>query len=202
MRIFGKKYKQLSDEQLVVLLCKREEAAFNELYQRYADKMYAYFYRMLYQDKELAADFTQSLFLKLFEKARSFNADLKFSTWIYSIAGNLCKNEYRRNSRPVPIIFLQQQLFDIVQPKGPNNIDGEIFQKHLQNAINELDPKHKTCFVLRFQQELSVKEISQSLQVPEGTVKSRLHYALKKMSGKLMQFDPNQKKINNGEASQ
>ena len=202
MKLFGKKYKQLSDEQLVKLLSKRDEASFNELYARYKDKMYSYFYRMLYQDKDLAADFTQSLFLKVFEKADSFRLDGKFSTWIYSIAGNMCKNEYRRNSRPVPIIFLQQQLFDIVQPKGPGNVDEEIFYKHLQHAINELEPKHKACYVLRFQQELTIKEISESLEVPEGTVKSRIHYALKKLSAKLMQFDPNPKNINNGKANQ
>jgi len=191
----------LSDEQLLGLLSKRDEASFNELYKRYADKMYAYFYRMLYQDKELAADFTQSLFLKIFEKASSFNAKNKFSTWIYSIASNMCKNEYRRNARPVPIIFLQQQLFDAVLPKGPSNVDEEIFQKHLQQAINELEPKHKECYVLRFQQELTIKEISESIKVPEGTIKSRLHYALKNLAGKLLQFDPNPKKIKNGKSS-
>ena len=202
MKLFGKKYKQLSDEQLAVLLSNKDEGAFNELYRRYADKMYAYFYRMLYQDKELAADFTQNLFLKLFEKAGSFSDEFKFSTWLYSIAGNLCKNEYRRNSRPVPIIFLQQQLFDVIQPKGPNNIDQAIFLKHLQLAINELDSKHKDCYILRYQQELSVKGISQVLDIPEGTVKSRIYYALKKLSEKLMQFDPNPKSITNGKTNQ
>ncbi len=201
MELFGKKYKLLSDEQLIGLLVQRNEASFNELYIRYADKMYAYFYRMLYQDKELAADFTQSLFLKLFEKADSFNKVNKFSTWIYAIASNMCKNEYRRNVRPVPIIFLQQQMFDIVLPKGPKNVDQEIFQKHLQQAINELDPKHKACFILRYQDELSIKEISAALNCPEGTVKSRIFYSLKNLSAKLFQFDPNQKKMNDGKTN-
>jgi len=201
LKLFGKKYNQLSDEQLVGLLSKRDEASFNELYKRYANKMYAYFYRMLYQDKELAADFTQALFLKLFEKASSYNGKNKFSTWIYAIASNMCKNEYRRNSRPVPIIFLQQQLFDVVQPKGPRNVDEEIFQKHLQQAINELESKHKECYVLRFQHELSIKEISDTIKIPPGTVKSRLHYALKNLANKLLHFDPNPKQIKNGKSN-
>lgn len=198
--MFQQKYNKLNDEKLILLIPKGNENAFNELYMRYSQRMYAYFYKMLYQDNELAADFTQTLFLKLFEKANSFNPEYSFSTWIYTMASNMCKNEYRRQSRSEPIIKMPLLLFDITQPKGPSNIDSEIFQKHLQVAVNELELIHKQCFLLRYQDELSIKEIAEILNCPAGTVKSRLYYALKKLSNKLADFKPNMQKKNNGKS--
>lgn len=198
MSLFQPKYNKLNDNKLISLISKGSEGAFNELYMRYSQRMYAYFYKMLYQDKELAADFTQNLFMKVFEKAGSFNADFAFSTWIYTMASNMCKNEYRRKSRTEPIIQMPLQLFDISNPKGPENLDLEIFNRHLQLAINELESKHKQCFILRYQDELSIKEISEILDCPEGTVKSRLFYSLKKLATKLADFKPNHQIESNG----
>ena len=198
MSLFRQKYNKLKDAKLILLISKGNEDAFNELYMRYSQRMYAYFYKMLYQDKELAADFTQTLFLKLFEKAKSYNDQFAFSTWIYTMASNMCKNEYRRQSRSEPMIKMPLQLFDITQPKGPENLDSEIFQKHLQAAINELEPIHRQCFVLRYQDELSIKKIAEIVNCPVGTVKSRLYYSLKKLSDKLVDFKPNSQKKTNG----
>jgi len=198
LSLFQQKYDKLKDAKLILLISKGNEDAFNELYMRYSQHMYAYFYKMLYQDKELAADFTQTLFLKLYEKANFYNDQFAFSTWIYTMASNMCKNEYRRQSRSEPIIKIPLQLFDITEPKGPGNLDSEIFQKHLQVAINELEAIHRQCFVLRYQDELSIKEIAVIVDCPVGTVKSRLYYALKKLSDKLVDFKPNAQKKSNG----
>lgn len=199
MSLFKKTYHKLNDAKLISFISKGDEGAFNELYMRYSQRMYAYFFKMLYQDKELAADFTQSLFLKVFEKAKNFNSDYSFSTWAYTIASNMCKNEYRRQGRPDPVIKMPLLAFNITEAKGPANLDSEIFQKHLQAAINELEEKHKQCFVLRYQDEHSIKEIAEILDCPEGTVKSRIFYALKKLSEKLADFKPDaQKKSNEG----
>lgn len=196
MTFFRKKYHQRTDEELVDLLLKGNEAAFDELYQRYAEKLYHFFYKMLYQDKELAADFCQTLFMKIFEKAYTFNPSQKFRTWIYAIASNMCKNEYRRNSRPKPTIYLEDS-FKKVEPRAPGKIDSEIFNTQLQLAINKLDDKHRLCFILRFQEEKSIAEISKVLDCPPGTIKSRLHYTLKKLAVQLNQFNPKKKKVGN-----
>lgn len=197
MKFRSIKYHTLEDKLLIQLLAKKDELAFNELYHRYADKMYGFFYRMLYQDEELAADFTQSLFLKVFEKAGLYQDRYEFSTWIYSMASNMCKNEYRRNSRPRPVIFLQKKMLESIAPTAPVLMDNEIFREHLQHAINGLDNKHKHCFIMRYQNDLSIKEISLVMDCPEGTIKSRIHYALKKLSEKLSQFNPNPKSLKN-----
>src|ERR1700712_473931 len=75
-----------------------KEKAFTELYERYSKKMLYFFYQRLYQDKQKAQDFLQDLFLKILEKPQLFNADKKFKTWIYTLAANMCKNEYRKDA--------------------------------------------------------------------------------------------------------
>jgi len=193
VRLFGKTYNQKTDEELAVLLSKGQEPAFDELYKRYAERMYHFFYKMLHQDEAKALDFCQNLFLKLFEKAASFDSKMKFSTWLYTIASNMCKNEYRRLSRREPLVL--REAMRRLEPKAPGKLDGDIFQRHLQVAINKLDEKHKTCFVLRYQEEKTIAEISTLLGCPQGTVKSRLHYTLKRLAAELHHFDPKQKRI-------
>jgi len=196
LKLFNKKYNQYSDQDLVIFISKGNEAAFDELYNRYAEQLYRFFYKMLYQDEELAADFCQTLFMKVFDKADSFNPTLKFSTWLYSIASNMCKNEYRRHSRSKPMIYLAGKPKKS-DPKAPQNIDKEIFNTHLQSAINKLDEKHRFCFILRYQEEKTIAEISEVLGIPQGTVKSRLHNTLKRLAEQLHPFNPVQKKIGN-----
>src|ERR1035437_8441345 len=90
-----KKHKNSSDEELMLLVGNKDTKAFEELYKRYSKKIHYYFFRMLGNDKEKANDFTQDIFLKVIEKNSSYNKQLKFSTWLYSLATNMCRNEYR-----------------------------------------------------------------------------------------------------------
>jgi len=192
--LFQNKYKNKTDEVLITLLSRGKKDAFNELYSRYGEALYHFFYKMLYQDEEIAADFCQNLFLKVFEKANTFDKQYKFSTWIYTMASNMCKNEYRRRSRNKPTVYLDNFIKSI-NPKAPQKLDQDIFQAHLQNAINKLDDKHKICFVLRYQENKSISEISDLLGIPKGTIKSRLHNTLRKLERDLQMFNP-KKKIN------
>jgi len=72
----------------------------------------------------------------------------------------------------------------------PNALDRSLFTARLTDALEELEDIHRTCFILRYQEELSIKEISEVMDCPEGTVKSRLYYALRKLSDKLQVFRP------------
>lgn len=173
-----------------------KEAAFEALYARYADRMYAFFYKLLYQDSELSADFCQSLFLKVFEKAGSYNPDYKFSTWLYTIAYNLCKNEYRRVETQAPLRYIRLKD-QTISPEGPTMVDNEIFRTKLAKALNMLDEKHRVCFILRYLEHKPIKEISTILACPQGTIKSRLHNVLKKLAVELEQFNPNKKNNRN-----
>lgn len=178
-----KKYSKYSDEELMQLIKRGKEAAFNELYRRYSVRMCRFFYNMLYQDEEKANDFTQELFLKIINRPDLFKPKHKFSSWFYAVATNMCKNEYRRNSRQPDI----QPIYDNVNI-GNNDflkIEQQQTQELLQQAIANLPEPHKTCFVLRYQQELTIKQISEITNTPEGTVKARLHYATQKLAKRL-----------------
>ncbi|MEM9885801.1 MAG: RNA polymerase sigma factor [Bacteroidota bacterium] len=177
-----KNYRKYTDEELMQHIVKGREAAFNELYRRYGDRMYRYFYRMLYQEDALANDFTQELFLKIIERPTAFNPKYKFSTWLFTLASNMCKNEYRRRSRLPDFQVLRE---DASIATSELKLESEQKKMLLQAAIDTLEPHHRTCFVLRYQQELSVKVISEILDCPEGTVKSRLYYASKKLAAQL-----------------
>jgi RNA polymerase sigma-70 factor (ECF subfamily) len=92
--MFGKKaYNRYSDEQLIPLVVTGDDKAFNELYLRYNQRLLYYFYRMLGNSNDKAQDFLQDIFIKVIDKAHLFDNSRKFSTWIFSIAYNMCKNE-------------------------------------------------------------------------------------------------------------
>ena len=166
-------------------IAKGDELAFNVLYQRYGSKMYHFFWRMLYKNKTVAEDFTQQLFLKIIEHKERFDANQSFSTWIYTLASNMIKNEYRSKDRQLKRVEMAKHWqvdnsLDFIQ-----EMDQAFRKNRINAAIQSLDDKHKECFILRHQQGCSIKEISEITQCPEGTVKSRLHYALKHLSVKL-----------------
>ena len=160
------------------------EASFGELYDRHSQRMHRYFYRLLGQNTHRADDFTQELFMKLVEKTALFDPERRFSTWLYTVAGNMVKNEYRRLSRQVAPLPVE----DFFGENFSEDFDAQIFEQQLHQALGELDETQRQCFVLRYQEELSIREIAEILDCPEGTVKSRIFYTLKKLGNKLRAF--------------
>ncbi len=191
MALIGKDYQTVSDERLMKLIKKGDTKAFNQLYSRYGKRLLHYFFRMLGGDREKSQDLLQDIFLKIIRKPELFNGRYKFKTWIFSVAHNMCKNEYRRlSNRDTTLIESNNDIAD-----NPNSfdqrIDQKLFQKVLQVRLNELPPDQRTAFLLRFQENLSIKEISKTMNCSEGTVKSRLFYACEKLAKYLQAFNPN-----------
>lgn len=188
--LFSKKtYTDDSDETLMQFIQRGKKAAFDELYQRYAQRMYGYFYKMLWQNETKANDFTQELFLKIIENPKSFDTNKKFSTWIYTMANNLCKNEYRKNNNQQKAYQQHQFIHSEISVNTKISHDEDVFSAQLNAALEALPEAHRACFVLRYKDELSVKEISDILKCPEGTVKSRLFHATKKLSRQLKHWE-------------
>lgn len=181
MNIFLQKYKDYTDEALMQAVAQRNERAFAVLYDRYGPRMYRFFYRMLWRDGAKAEDFTQEIFLKIIEKPQMFDPERSFKTWIYAMATNLCKNEYRRASPP-EMAWDEPNLWDDPLPAG---LDKALFEQHLRHNIGELSEAHRQCFILRYQEELSITEIAEIVGCPAGTVKSRLHHALRQVAGQM-----------------
>lgn len=151
-----------------------KQKAMNELFERYSNKMLEFFYYSFNKDREKAKDFTQDLFLKLVEKPESFNIDKKFKPWFYSIASNMCKNEYRK------IGTENKYAAHVVNDsKSINKREDEFV---INEALCYLKPAHKSCIILRYKFKMSIKEMSEILDCPEGTVRSQLFYATKELS--------------------
>ncbi len=189
MGIFQKNYTKYSITELMQFVRSGNKAAFDELYNRYAQKMLMFFYRMLANDKDKAQDFTHDLFLKIIEKPELYDTNRSFDTWIFTLAYNMCKNEYKK-------LKIRQEHQKEQQLTAENTVyindgfDKELYRKQLEQHLQQMDEEHKSIIILRFEEELSVKEIAQIVNCPEGTVKSRIFYTLQALSVKLSVFNP------------
>ncbi len=173
-----------------------DTAAFDELYQRYSQRLLYYFCRMLGGDEKKAQDFLQDLFLKIIERPEQFISKHRFTSWIFTIAHNMCKNEYRHLD--VRKIVENDVNLDSISSGFENgckqieqNVDQKIFENHLLKELMRMNPDYQTTFLLRFQENLSIKEISEILECSEGTVKSRLFNTTRKLMNQLKEFNPN-----------
>ena len=191
----GKKpdLKSQSDEQLMNLTVSGNRMAYSEIYDRYHTKMLNYFFRMLYRDEEKARDFTHDLFVKIIEKPRLFDSGKRFSTWIYAVASNMCKNEYRSRAVRENGIDSHSPLAQVIENETmQQQIDHNDFAKKLNIEVNGLNSQQKEAFILRYREDMPIKEIAETMECSEGTIKSRLFYSLKKLSEKLKEFNPNE----------
>jgi RNA polymerase sigma-70 factor (ECF subfamily) len=199
MPLLTKKYNLFSDERLMELLQQGEAAgqeAFDELYERYSQRLLIYFHRMLGGNQEKAQDFLQDLFLKIVDRPHSFDTGKCFQNWIYAVAHNMCKNEYRRLGiskivKPAADVEAIATAAINEEEKMGNELDRKRFRAVLFQELAKLDENHRTTFLLRHQEGFSIKEISGILGCSEGTTKSRLFYAARKLAAKLSAFYPN-----------
>jgi RNA polymerase sigma-70 factor (ECF subfamily) len=186
-------YKQLSDEKLFSLVKNGTNAAFDELYDRYSRRLLHYLLRMLQGDESRAQDMLQEIFLKILNKRNQFDDQQKFSAWVFAIAHNLCKNEYRfLSSHNEVSLEAANTMADTTAESYliSEQIDLQIFRKQLLQFIYSIPAAQRSVFLLRFQENLSIPEIARIMNYPSGTVKSQLHYILRKIAEHLKVFDP------------
>lgn len=174
------------DRQLVEALRRGDEDAFSEMVDRYQDQVFHIIYRVIGDEAE-AEEVAQEVFIAVFKNIDGFRGDAKFSTWLYRIASNRAKNRVkylaRRNRQ-------KHQDFD---DTPESNIDtnpvghqgdrpdreamGRELEEVVQEGLQQLNDKHRMVLVLRDFEDLSYDELSETLEIPEGTVKSRLYRA-------------------------
>ena len=177
----GKNY-IYTDEQLMARFQKEDEQAYIELVNRYRDRLVNFVYRYV-GDFDISEDIVQDTMVKLYQKKHYYKEIAKFSTWLYTIAKNLANTELRkRKQRKVTLlsrITKDDKPYDIPadQPGTDQEIQSDIVNKIIRKAVNELSEKFKTVIVLRDIQELSYDEISSIVEIPIGTVKSRINRA-------------------------
>lgn len=185
------------DARLVKLARKGDQGAFAELVDLYKDKLYHLGYRML-SNRHEAEDVVQETFLRVHKNWNRYDDKQKFSTWIYRIATNLCIDRLRKRK---PSYYLDAEMNDQDGLDGYTLIPGDErtpeteyllseTQQTIHQAIEGLPAKYKSVIVLRYLQELSLQEISEVLDMPVTTVKTRVHrgreFLRKKLEHKIL----------------
>ena len=196
MKLFRQKHTSKTDEELMRAIQSGETRAFEIIYDRYSERLLNYFFRMLGK-KDIAHDMLQELFLKIINKPHLFDADKRFVTWIYAVASNMCKNEYRRrdiHAIESPLSASEMQLDSSTAIKKPDEaFEQKSFSEAVFIKLGTLDEEKQNTFILRFQHQLSIKEISEVLNCPQGTVKSRLFYTIRFLAEELHEYNPNER---------
>lgn len=173
----------------------RDERAFRELLETHRDRVYNITYRMLGNRAE-AEDIAQEVFITVFKTIDTFREESKFSTWLYRVTVNHCKNRIkylaRRHDRDRDELDeTSQQANGAIAGSTPRTpqpdraLEGVQMEAILQKAIEGLDDDHRIVVVLRDVEDLSIEEICDITGLPDGTVKSRLHRARLALRKKL-----------------
>ena len=177
---------RLSDEDLVKAHLEGHSDAFRELYKRYRNKLVGFVARKT-GDPDRAQDLVQEAFIRVTRHIHRFDTSKKFSTWIYTIAGNLSKNELRNWSRS-PLVLFQKLTSTWTEDHRPLQFEDwsmtpeRLYRKRyleriVEETVSELPEHHRLVFRLRELEGKSYEEISEITGVNLGTVKSRLHRA-------------------------
>ena len=171
-----------SDEQLMSLFQGGDENAYTELVNRYKDKLINFIFNYL-GDLESSEDVVQETMIKLYQKKHYYKEIAKFSTWLYTIAKNLANTELRKRKQRKTTLLSQFSKDDKTyelpsnDPEPGQEIQTDIVNKIIRDAVDQLSEKFKIVIVLRDIQGLSYEDISEIINVPIGTVKSRINRA-------------------------
>ena len=207
-----------TDEQLMLRAARGNDRAFEELYNRHARRLQGFFARRLGDDADLAADFMHDTFLRLYAARESYREGSSFRAWLYTIAYNLWKNHNRR-PHPLPLssltpdpsregeesIYISEQNYISGQAEGLTTplssargdggeaieleLDATILRDALRAVLRSLPESYAMLFSLHYEEELTVPQIAQITELPEGTVKSRLHKTMNIIKQQLKQYE-------------
>jgi RNA polymerase sigma-70 factor (ECF subfamily) len=189
------------DEELLRRFNHGDEAAFEVLVRRFERPLYNFILRST-RDGEQAAELLQEVFLRVVQRAGEFQGQSKVSTWLYTIARNLCidtsrKMAFRRHrSLDAPSGGADdgegQALMDrIASPVAASdrNVIAQDLSVRITAAVEALPDEQREVFLMREVQNMPFKDIAEVLGVPENTVKSRMRYALERLQRALVEYE-------------
>jgi RNA polymerase sigma-70 factor, ECF subfamily len=176
---------------MVAQVKKGDQETFEGIVDLFKDKIYRHCYRMVGDGHE-AEDLAQETFLRAYRNISKYNNEFKFSTWIYRIATNLCIDRLRKKK---PDYYLDAEVpgtdganmysqLSADDPLPEQVVTENERWNELQEEIMKLPEKYRTAIVLKYVEDLSLEEISQIMDIPVPTVKTRIHRgreALKKV---------------------
>jgi len=182
-------YSQFDDMQLVSMTVSGDTHAYREIVSRY-EKMVARIVKSMLGDIQQADDVGQDTFIRLYSSLKDFRGDSKLSTYIQKIAMNQSLNEIRRKKRFISLFYKEDekggsQEFEI---QSYDEESGRDVKEVVQKALDNLEPEFRAVVVLRSIQGYSTKETAEILDLPIGTVLSRLSRAKEQLKGILEKY--------------
>jgi RNA polymerase sigma-70 factor (ECF subfamily) len=190
---------EVTDEVLMTRFQGGDRTAFATLVRRHKTSIYNFALRMV-RSSSTAEDLTQDTFVKVVQSAGEFKHEARFYTWVYSIARNLCIDHLRKMSlrhhpsldQPPPHAPDGPALGERTAGPGPSAertaIGAELGQR-ITRSVEALPQEQREVFLLREIGNLSIKEMAAIVGVPEGTIKSRLRYALERLQESLSEYE-------------
>ncbi len=182
---------EMSDDQIIERTLAGETEAFSLLVQRWERPIYGLSLRMLGRDED-ARDVCQETFLAAFRNLRKFRGDAKFSSWLYRIALNACHSRLRKQGAAVEQSIDQDdedgRKYQIADPGTedlPERLHRDQRAAMVRKALQALPAEMRQVIIMKEYEELTFAEISEILQVPVSTVKSRLYTGLQQMRARL-----------------
>jgi len=182
---------KLSDEKLILRFQEGDINAYNELVKRYKDRLFNFVLRY-FNNAEQAEDVVQDTLIKLYTHASYYKNVAKFSTWIFTIAKNNALTELRKNKRKKTDSLWTDdgQVIDINSKEESldSKVQNEIAIDQLNKFLDDIPENFRMAVVLRDFQELSYEEISKILEIPIGTIKSRINRGRIQLAEKMKHF--------------
>ena len=181
-----------TDEELILLCSEGGDDAFNELYNRYKDKIFSFILQYV-RNQRTAEDIFQETFFRVVKNSGRFIQGKKFSSWMYTIAANLCRDELKRRKRRRGQVSLEREirydrneqsgieLKDTIKSRESSpleNAETSEMSHKLGQAMQRLPEKYRMALELNVRHELKYREVARILKCPLGTVKSRIHKAI------------------------
>ncbi len=177
---------ELADEIIIKKINQGDENLFEVLVDRYSEKLLHYVYRMI-RSMDDAEDVLQDALIRIYTNLDKFDTSRSFKSWAYKITTNICIDYTRKKKKVVSLdknytsnenssSTLLETIADTEKDPEKKILDEELLEE-LQKAVNDLPKKHKEAFILFHFDEFSYKDISETLSIPIGTVKSRLFTA-------------------------
>ena len=182
---------KFSDEKLILRFQEGDINAYNELVKRYKDRLLNFVFRY-FNNLEQAEDVVQDTLIKLYTHANYYKNVAKFSTWIFTIAKNNALTELRKNKRKrTDSLHTDDGRFLDIGSKEESlesRVQNEIAIDQLNKFLDEIPENFRMAVVLRDFQELSYEEISKILEIPIGTIKSRINRGRIQLAEKMKHF--------------
>jgi len=175
------------DAQLIARYLTGDVDAFDELVRAHEDRVFSICLRIL-RDRDAALDATQDTFLTVFRKADRYREQAAFSTWLYRVTVNTCYDHLRKRKRhperPLP------ETHDPIDPTTDGAFTGVELRPEIEAALDDLAPDFRAVVVLVDMEGLPLDTVATALDVPVGTVKSRLFRARRRLAERLGNLSP------------